>query len=229
MFEKLSEKGEEYGLIKLENKETHIKRASEILTNAFENDPLVVYFLPLSDKKRLDKLSLLMTFFIKYCLKYGIVFVHNESKGVITLLSGKDSNFTLLRELMVGGLKIIRKLGINFLKKQKPYNTISIEMKNKAMKMKNKLEYTPFLCILNLGVDSHYQQKGYGKELCAPIIQFCKKEKINIYLETHNKNNVFFYEKVGFKVIDEINIPNTTVTQWGMLFDHLNSQSNEKN
>ncbi len=227
MFEKLSEKGEEYGLIKLENKETHIKRATEILTNAFENDPLVGYFFPLSDKKRLDKLSLLMNFFIKYILKYGIVFVNNDSKGVVTLISGKDSNFTLLRELMTGGFKVIRKLGINFLKKQKPYMTISIEMKNKAMK--NKLESTPFLSIINLGVDPPYQQKGYGKELCVPIIQFCKKEKINIYLETHNKNNIFFYEKLGFKVIDEINIPNTTVTQWGILFDHLNSQSNERN
>ncbi|MHA1492012.1 MAG: GNAT family N-acetyltransferase [Promethearchaeota archaeon] len=223
MFEKLSEKGEEYGLIKLENKETHIKRASEILTNAFENDPLVMYFFPLSDKKRLDKLSLLMTFFIKYCLRYGIIFIHNEYKGVITLLSGKDSNFTLLRELRVGGFKIIRKLGIDLLKKQKPYDLISIEMKNKAMNMKNELEFTPFLSIINLGVYSNYQQKGYGMELCAPIIQFCKEEKINIYLETHNKNNILFYEKVGFEVIDEMDIPNTTVTQWGLLFDHLNS------
>jgi hypothetical protein len=43
------------------------------------------------------------------------------------------------------------------------------------------------------------------------------KEGLPSYLETQEEKNVPLYEHFGFKVLEEVNIPDLDVTNWAML------------
>jgi hypothetical protein len=49
------------------------------------------------------------------------------------------------------------------------------------------------------------------------LLDRADKEKLPVYLETHNKDNVPYYEKFGFQLIHTETIPNHGLDFWCML------------
>ena len=68
-----------------------------------------------------------------------------------------------------------------------------------------------------LGVDPKFQGKGIGTSLVIYKLKEIDLQGLPTYLETSTKKNVKFYEKLGFKVAEEVLIPETEVTQYYML------------
>lgn len=67
------------------------------------------------------------------------------------------------------------------------------------------------LYIHRLAVDPQFQKKGIGKKLMDYAEDFAKKNNfISIRLDTFskNKNNMKFYERRGYKKLDEVFFPN---------------------
>ena len=58
-----------------------------------------------------------------------------------------------------------------------------------------------------LGTDPDQQSKGIGSALIQPVLDRCDKERMPAYLESSKKKNLSFYQKHGFEVIDELQIP----------------------
>jgi GNAT superfamily N-acetyltransferase len=59
-----------------------------------------------------------------------------------------------------------------------------------------------------LGVDPAAQGKGVGRDLLAPMLAICDRDRLPAYLETANERNLGFYQSVGFTVTGEHTIPN---------------------
>lgn len=57
-----------------------------------------------------------------------------------------------------------------------------------------------------LGVHPTQQGRGLGRRLLAPVLDKADKEGVPCYLENSNKDNLAFYESLGFKVLKEIEV-----------------------
>lgn len=59
-----------------------------------------------------------------------------------------------------------------------------------------------------LGVDPPRQGSGLGTALLQPMLRRCDSEGVGAYLETSTEQNVRFYSRHGFRVTDEVGMPN---------------------
>ena len=55
-----------------------------------------------------------------------------------------------------------------------------------------------------LGVDPSRQRRGLGTALVRPVLDRCDRELQAAYLETQKHENLAYYERLGFHVLDEI-------------------------
>jgi ribosomal protein S18 acetylase RimI-like enzyme len=74
----------------------------------------------------------------------------------------------------------------------------------------------PHFYLSALGVDPSRQGEGIGTALLAPVLERCDREAIPAYLETAVARNVLLYERLGFRVVEEIDLPRSDVHGWLM-------------
>ncbi len=65
----------------------------------------------------------------------------------------------------------------------------------------------PHFYLSNIGVDPASRGNGYGAVLLNRILATCDTEGIVAYLESSNPRNVSLYERAGFEVTAEIELP----------------------
>jgi GNAT superfamily N-acetyltransferase len=71
-----------------------------------------------------------------------------------------------------------------------------------------------------LGVDPSRQGEGLGSALLQPGLRRCDQEGVGAYLETAKERNVRFYSRHGFRVTEEVSLPNGPA-MWLMWRDPL--------
>jgi predicted N-acetyltransferase YhbS len=67
-----------------------------------------------------------------------------------------------------------------------------------------------------LGVDPTRQRSGVGRALVRPILDRADHERTMAYLETSKAENVPYYERFGFTVREELELPNEGPPIWTM-------------
>ena len=78
----------------------------------------------------------------------------------------------------------------------------------------------PHYYLAILGVDPPAQGDGLGSALLQPMLGRCDSEGVGAYLETATEGNVRFYSRQGFRVTDEVQLPDGP-TMWLMWRDPL--------
>ena len=58
-----------------------------------------------------------------------------------------------------------------------------------------------------LGTDPDHQGKGLGGAAMQPVLERCDAEGLGAYLESSKEQNVPFYRRHGFEVIEEAHLP----------------------
>jgi ribosomal protein S18 acetylase RimI-like enzyme len=71
--------------------------------------------------------------------------------------------------------------------------------------------------LLLLGIDPSQQGRGLSTPLLQPSLDLFDQQGLPCYLDTHNPNNVSLYQRFGFEVVHEGDIPGTSVQHWAML------------
>jgi ribosomal protein S18 acetylase RimI-like enzyme len=71
-----------------------------------------------------------------------------------------------------------------------------------------------------LGTDPAWQGRGLGSAVIAPVLERCDREGERVYLESSKEQNIPFYERHGFVVSDEIQVPGGPLV-WPMWRDPL--------
>lgn len=52
-----------------------------------------------------------------------------------------------------------------------------------------------------------HQRKGFGGKVLAPMVELTDAERLPIYLECSNRENIGFYVRHGFNIIAEVDLP----------------------
>jgi GNAT superfamily N-acetyltransferase len=85
--------------------------------------------------------------------------------------------------------------------------------------VEKKHPHAPHYYLLALGVEPDLQGRGIGTQLMAPILERCDREGVPAYLESSKERNVPLYERNGFKVTEEMTVPNGGPKIWLMWRD----------
>ena len=83
--------------------------------------------------------------------------------------------------------------------------------------LRNKHTPFPHWYLQLLGVEPECQRLGFGLALLRPMLDRLDKDKAASCLNTMNGDNVAFYERFGFKVVAESNVPKTNIGIWLMM------------
>ena len=74
----------------------------------------------------------------------------------------------------------------------------------------------PHFYLSALGVDPARQGEGIGTALMQPVLERADRDEVAAYLETATARNVLLYERQGFAVVEELNLPGTDIHGWLM-------------
>jgi ribosomal protein S18 acetylase RimI-like enzyme len=74
----------------------------------------------------------------------------------------------------------------------------------------------PHWYLTMLGVDPAWQRQGIGEALMRPVFDQADQDGIPCYLEAPTKDNALYYQRRGFRVVGEADIPTSDVHIWFM-------------
>ena len=74
----------------------------------------------------------------------------------------------------------------------------------------------PHAALIALGVEPAHQGRGLGTALMAPMLARLTAAGTPCYLDTNTARNVRFYERQGFRVLEEGVVPGSSLRNWAM-------------
>lgn len=186
-----------------------IPESGAALGRAFFDDPLMMYILQ-DDARRPGALRWFMTAAAKYGLAHGEVYTtEGRVDGNAIWLPPGDVKVTLPRMAQHGMLMAPFKFGIGAF--------------NRFLSVMNYLEHLhtrdmpeDHWYLMVLGVDTPRQGQGVGSALVQPMLARADAAGMPCYLETQKERNVPFYQKQGFEVIVDEQMPKGGPRGWTM-------------
>ncbi len=188
-------------------KKKDIKKAANVLANAFYDDP-IYNKMDIGEDKRL----LISELMIKFSFRYGNVVSTSEKLEDVMAITPHDKDMTFLRIIRSGAFFVSMKL----VSLQKMMGAVEKAMKE----AKRKLNIDSYIYLFTIGVSREFQGKGFGGKLLRAIVEKAEIERKPMYLETQNEKNVSLYEKYGFHVVKKIDLPDPlNLPMWLMVRD----------
>ena len=190
---------------------THVKAAAEVLTRAFEDDPLFGHgFSDQSGMKRRAP-SPIFECALGYCVRYGEVHATSTNlEGVAVWLTSDNYPMTPWRLIRSVPPSVILGLGRGGVTRMRKVGDYVDAMHARLAPFRHW-----FLQIV--GVDPRFQGKGYAGRLLRPMLSRIDEEGLPCYVDTLVEKNVRLYEHLGFELIDKSEIPGTGLSNWAML------------
>lgn len=187
-----------------------LDEAIEMTSRAFVDYPTTAHMLPDEEERREKiKYGFIPTF--RYGMKYGIVHATSQNlEGIAIWLPPKRVHVSMWSMLRLGGFKAFRKSGWKVMKRGMPIFRYMGPAHERNAPMKHWYLQT-------LAVDPIHQKQGYGGILIQKMCELLDKQKLPAYLETNTEENVGFYKKYGFEVVEHIILPETDLPFWCML------------
>ena len=185
-------------------------KATDVLVAAFFNYPMFeLYFPDLTKRKKV------MTWYLgkvmNCALRYGEVYTTPDLSGVVFTLPPGHTKISQWEYIQQGFLPAPFFLGVpDFIRSQRCEAFVSNEHEKL---MKNRAHYY----LWGLVVDPSRKKQGVGAALLTQVIEKADAENMPIYLETHDENNVAYYQRMGFQLVRSARILNFEVPIWCMI------------
>jgi GNAT superfamily N-acetyltransferase len=188
---------------------SQIQLASEILGNAFADDPLFQHFTDSDERRRLSSLQWLGKTILDYAYPHRAVYTTESISGVAVWIPPHQFPLNELRLLQVGVYALPFKLRLSRLLPSIPL-FFQIEACHKTWMSQ------PHWYLMMLGVDPDRQNCGVGSALLQPVLAQADRDKLPCYLETSTAAAVRFYQRQGFEVVETINSTQANIWLWAM-------------
>lgn len=167
------------------------------LARAFDDDPFVNW-MAAQDKRRArrvyDGMGLALN---KLSMPFGEVYTTAEIQGGALWTPPGKWRLGVLQQLLL----------IPQMVKTTTWRRLPTVMSGINAVEKNH-PHEPHYYLLALGVEPALQGRSLGTQLMAPVLERCDRERVPAYLESSKEKNVPLYERNGFKVTEELVVPN---------------------
>jgi GNAT superfamily N-acetyltransferase len=177
------------------------------LARAFDDDPVTLHLLPPEGRRRSERLAVFMGLGAKGGVKDGTTYTDDDLSGA-AVWRGPGRWKLPIRELLGDAPSLLRALG-----RRLPVAMSCLQ----AIESRHPTEPHWYLEIL--GTEPAHQGKGVGGGLMAPVLRRCDEEGLPAYLESSKDRNVPYYERFGFRVTDQFDLPKGGPPVWLMWRD----------
>jgi len=184
-----------------------IDRATITLERAFSPDPLFTWVFPAS-ATRPAALQRFLRVPLEYGLRYGRVTTSHEGKAACVWLP-PGPGVTIPRMIRSGMLGVPLRTGV------RPFVTFMTA--NETMDAIHKARVPePHWYLMIVGVDPELQGHGVGSAIIREGLALADRESQPCYLETSERRNLAFYERLGFVVLEETTLGKGGPKAWAM-------------
>ena len=197
---------------KLEHKDDKIRIANQqdipvistILADAFKADPVLNWFL---------KDSTAFVYFFRSLLEsidksHKNTYITSQATGTaVWLPPGISTSFSLHRHFLLFAFHLLKSGGLTSVKRGLMINRLAEKYHIQE----------PHYYLYLIGIASNQQGRGIGSELLKTGLNACDEQGIPAYLESSNIKNNPLYERHGFEITQEIQLPNNGPKLWCML------------
>jgi ribosomal protein S18 acetylase RimI-like enzyme len=184
-----------------------IRELSRALARAFYDDPVMIWLLPDAEARTAQLYRVFATMTRHHHLARGGVEVARDGTGIGAGALWDPPNQwqdTRLEELAMTPT-FIRVFGLR-------------SMRGRAVQeaMKRAHPEEPHWYLGVIGSDPTVRGQGFGQALMRSRLDRCDAEYCPAYLESTKAENVPYYERFGFMVTREIELPDGGPTLWAM-------------
>jgi ribosomal protein S18 acetylase RimI-like enzyme len=185
-----------------------VPRVSNALAGAFEDDPVMGWLFP-RDSERHSRLERMFAMFLRRIwLRHGECYTTDWLFGGALWLPPHEWHLSPLAQLRlvpsmvtVMGRSMARGFGaVQTMEKRHPKDP-------------------PHYYLAVLGTEPEYQGRGFGGALMRPVLDRCDRDGVGAYLESSKRRNIAFYERHGFRVVEELKLPMGGPPIWPMWRD----------
>ena len=174
-----------------------------VMANAFFEDPALSWLFE-DPEKRPHKIGRMLGFALETGLRRGHVYTLENRRAVavwsppdVPLFGGQSAKDqgAMMQELVGPGEGLSRLRALGQMRGHPP---------------------EPHFYLYGLGTHPEFQGRGLGVRVIEPVLTTCDRERLPAYLESANPRNHSFYERLGFRVVDELVIPDgpTITSMW---------------
>jgi GNAT superfamily N-acetyltransferase len=193
-------------------RKTDIKQAASVLTESFQQYPLLVQKYP-DESQRNKAAYYFFLVIVGYGIRWGEVYAASpRMEGVAVWYRSERFPMRfrkILRSVPLSALLGFPWSGVGRLQKASDF----VEARHQ------RTAPAEHWFLDSVGVLPQYQGKGYGGKLIRAMLVRTDRESLPVYLDTMDEADVRRYEHFGFKVIDKSPVPKTTLINWSMLRD----------
>jgi len=186
------------------------REAAQVLASAFFEYPMFTFYFP-NPRKRARYLPWYLENVLNCALRYGEVFTDAELSGVIFYLPPGHTKLSLWEYTINGFLLTPIFLGLRDYVRSMDCEAFVDEMHEKVMQGR------PHYYLWGLAVDPDRKRKGIGTALMKHLLEITDAVEKPVYLETHDKNNVGYYQRMGFNLVRTGTIPKYNLQIWCMV------------
>lgn len=167
--------------------------AAKLLSRAFWGDPFCAYLFPEEEKRS----TLSQKFYLlnlQHIMMVGEVYTTSSFKGIAAWRFFGDDAGKKIEPKSDPRSKLAIAMGEVAFARLIAANKMLNESHKRIMPMSH-------CYLLFLGVEPGQQGKGYGSILISPILKYADDKCLPCYLETMREENLLFYDKHGFRVV----------------------------
>ena len=188
---------------------TGVDAAAEVLVRSFADDPGVRFVLPdAADRDRLG--PSLARAVVRYALRCGAPLVTVDPVCGVALWFPPAAPAPTAADLAETGLAGVP-------------DRLGPEAWRRCTRLLDHLDALhpcyapePHWYLAMLGVDPPWQRRGIGEALMRPVFAAADRDGCCCYLEAPTAGNARYYERRGFRVVAETDVPGSDVHVWLM-------------
>ncbi len=183
-------------------------RLAAMLCDAMKEDPLHRYFCGGRDHERVG--LPLFRLLVRYGIRQGNLLATSAREGIAYWQTPRDAKLVGIPEAALEGFRLLKAAGVPCLARM----TTTYRL---GLRLRRRLAPSPHWYLALLAVDPRHQGQGHASALLRPVLARLQSERLPCYLETHRPENVSLYEHFGFRVMELVQLPGSSVRQWCML------------
>lgn len=189
---------------------SQMNEAIEILSHAFDDDPLFRYFLPEAERARANAIRQICKTVVHYNQPYNHIYTTTgDLKGVAVWKPPGQFPLNTLRLLQAGTY------ALPFMLRWSRFGEfMSLFFQLEEHHKRDISQQHWYLAML--GVAPAYQSQGIGSSLLQLILKQADSAGLPCYLETSTDGGVRFYQRHGFEIVRTGELPGGNPRFWTM-------------
>jgi len=176
---------------------SRIKQAANVTAAAFYDYPMFALVFP-DPRRRTQYLPWYLRNVLNCALSYGEVYTTLGVRGVAFALPPGHTQVSIWEYIRHGFLLTPFVLGIRHFVRSMKYLDLAEQMQEELTRGR------PHYYLWGLAVEPTHQRQGIGEALMRPVIEKADALGVPVYLETHDRINVRYYQKRGFRLIHTV-------------------------